>query len=639
MKVVTTDMRRTSGFALGTIATLAVLSVMFSLGAGLFLTAPSAAVRTASGISHSIATPSTSSHPSVESKVSAVHASVRSSVHSAALALPPPPPPPLLKNYTLTGVNITPASVTSLEGASTPLAASPICSVTGSTSTACPSEVTYAWSSLTPNEGWVNQTGGSSILAYGNATVQGTAMFSVTASLNNGTATSTATSAPASDFVVAPINVTVTNLTLAPAAGGNLTPGQTLGMTANATCRVNGVANQSCPWQVPVAWSNPTPDLGTLAAATGLSNAFTASWLALGQTAISASETFNNTTKPVTVKSYNAVPINVFVNGAPAISTKFTTNFSLYMHLPFVINWTVTIANGSITPNTTVNLDVRDIPGSSCGLLFFGPAPCPEVVNISEPVASGQAHFSQVINYSTLNSTGYAAKFANGLFPADEYQFLLWVRDNNSVANVAVSGQQNAWPVWFPPGLKFLSPAPGVSIPAGNVTFSLQYYGYLISGATLTVYDSGGKEVYVQGMFAGGLANRSIGAATPWLAETPGTYSAVVNVTTLYGTYSFTQSYTVVATGGTVYVNQSVTHSDNLPGSLSPATFGTVLLVLGLIVGLIVALVLGRLMWGGPAQPASPQPWSPSQGSGGSGGSGGSMGGSGGDSSGGTNKP
>lgn len=332
--------------------------------------------------------------------------------------------------------------------------------------------------------------------------------------------------------------------------------------------------------------------------------------------------------------------------GSPSISVAFGGSIPLFVHLPVTVTYNITITNET-TPfdsatNSSVHFDVRDIPGASCGLLFFGPAPCPEVENISVPISSGQTAFSQTLNYSTLNASGYAGHSAGGLFPADEYQLLVWVTYNQSGVLTNGSGQHNAFLIFFSPGAKFLAPLAGSSLSTGNVTFAVEYYGYLINGAELTVADSSGKEVYVQGLFSGGLGNRSVGAATPWLAAQAGTYVATLNLSTPYGITLLTENLTIIPAGQTIYVNSSTTHTDNLPGGLGTGTFATLLLVIGLIVGLIVALVLGRLMWGGPMTPASPQPWSPTQGSGGSGGStGGSSGGSGGssDTSGGTNKP
>ncbi|HKV90425.1 MAG TPA: hypothetical protein VJQ43_04405, partial [Thermoplasmata archaeon] len=98
MKVVTVAMRRTSGIALATIATFAVLLALVSVGAGAVGLHPSGAVRTTGGA----ATPA--SHASL------THAALGAATAHAAVAAPRasafPPPPPM--NVTLTSVSIAP---------------------------------------------------------------------------------------------------------------------------------------------------------------------------------------------------------------------------------------------------------------------------------------------------------------------------------------------------------------------------------------------------------------------------------------------------------------------------------------------------------------------------------------------------
>jgi hypothetical protein len=297
----------------------------------------------------------------------------------------------------------------------------------------------------------------------------------------------------------------------------------------------------------------------------------------------------------------------------PTVSLKYTSTFSLYEFTPFWANWTVTVGNGSLGNTTTwVNFNVRDIVGN-CGTnySFLGAPFCPTVVNISEQVRSGVSTFSELLNYSTLNSTGYATS-TGGVFPSDNYQFIVWAVDNNTVANVSSGLEVNSYPIFTPPSGAFVSPLPGGELSTGNITFAVRYTGQFIQGAELTVTNSAKQIVYLQAMFATQQGNRTVAAPTAWLAVTPGVYTATVNITTPYGLYAFSQAYTVVPAGQIIYVNHTSSTPSGGLGGLSPPVTATLLLVVGLIIGLIVALVLGRMMWGTPSQPSSPQPWSPS---------------------------
>ena len=411
------------------------------------------------------------------------------------------------------------------------------------------------------------------------------------------------------------MNVTLTSVSIAPNTTQNIGPGGTVAFTASPLCTVNTTVNQTCPYAVTFAWEDAAPDLGTFNATNHSSATYTASWNALGSDAVTVDASYNNTTVLTQVGS-PATTVNVFASGAPAISISYTSSFTLYMRLPFTITWTVTVGNGSIAPASTwVYLNVRDISGN-CGSQFgFGPT-CSTVTNLSQKVTSGNGTFSQVINYTNLNKTGYAGA-TGGLFPRDAYQFLVWVRDNNSAANVSAGLQQNIYPVFQAPIATFVSPLPGTSLSTGNVTFVVTYTGDFITVVNLNVINTVTKQiVYVTPMFAVGVGNRTVGATTAWLAATPGSYAAVLNVTTPYGVFGLTQNLTVIAAGQTIYINHTAASSTSLPGGLSSAATATILLVVGLIIGLIVALVLGRMMWGSPMQPASPPPWTPSSGSG-----------------------
>jgi hypothetical protein len=293
----------------------------------------------------------------------------------------------------------------------------------------------------------------------------------------------------------------------------------------------------------------------------------------------------------------------------------------VYMQVPWDLTFTVSVTGGSVSPSQTwVSVNVRDlIPTCGSQYSFLGAPPCPEVLNVSVPVTSGQSSWSYEMNYTNLDSAGYANPTA-GVFPADVYQFIAWVSDNNSVANVTTALEQNAYLVFHDPSGVFNNPVPSTSLSTGNLTFAVTYTGDYITGAELSVTNATGQVVFLAGVFAAGQGNRTVVVDTAWLAVTPGVFTATVNVTTPYGDYLFSQKYTVIPAGQTIYINQTSYHNASLIGGVSSGIAGMLLLVVGLIIGLVVALVLGRMMWGTPSQPSSPQPWSPTQSSSSSGG-------------------
>jgi hypothetical protein len=415
-------------------------------------------------------------------------------------------------------------------------------------------------------------------------------------------------------------NTTLTSIAITP-INTTIAPGASLVLSATLTCMSNNTANATvvaCPANltanVSYAWSVGTPFAGSLNESNQSTVTFTANWATSSTTvgltgALSDFPTYNNST-------VNAAPatINVATSEAPAITITYTTAFQVYMHVPWWLNFTVSVTGGSVAPTSTwVYVNVRDlIPTCGSQYSFLGAPPCPEVFNVSLPVSSGQSTFSYLVNYTNLDQAGYANPTA-GVFPADVYQFIAWVTDNNSAANQTAANEQNAYLVFHNPSGVFASPVPGDSLSTGNVSFAVTYFGDYIQAAELIVKNATGQIVFVQGVFAAGQGNRTVVAPTEWLAVTPGQYTAYINFTTPYGTYVSSQSYTVIPAGQTIYINQTAYHNASLLGGLSQGISGMLLLVIGLIIGLVVALVLGRMMWGTPSQPSSPQPWSPTQ--------------------------
>jgi hypothetical protein len=427
-------------------------------------------------------------------------------------------------------------------------------------------------------------------------------------------------------------NLTAVNIT--PLTSSVAPNGHTI-LTATLVCQLNSV-NITCPSNVT---ANVTYTWSVANAFAGSLNESNLSTVQFNASGVPSTTTVDVTASLVNVTGLNnstvtapAATINVFAPGDPAISIAFTTNFSVYMLVPWTLSFTVTVTNGSVGPSSTwVNVNVRDlIPTCGSQYSFLGAPPCPQVINVSLPVTSGVNTFSYTMNYSHLDSAGYANPTA-GVFPSDVYQFIAWVSDNNGVGNVTAGLEQNAYLVFHTPTGVFNNPVPGTSLSTGNLTFAVTYTGDYIQAAELSVKNATGQVVFLAAVFAVGQGNRTVVVDTAWLAVTPGAYTAAVNVSTPYGSYLFSQKYTVIPAGQEIYINQTSYHNASLFGSgVSQGLTGMLLLVIGLIIGLVVALVLGRMMWGTPSQPSSPQPWSPtssgdsSGGTGGSGGSGGS---------------
>lgn len=427
-------------------------------------------------------------------------------------------------------------------------------------------------------------------------------------------------------------NTTLTNVTIAPLTV-TVAPGGSVVLTATLTCASNNTANGTvvpCPTNltanVTFTWSTSTPFAGYLNNSSQPSGSikFLAHW-SLSSTTVDVKAVlsdfpeYNNSTVIAPAAS-----ITVFAPDAPSASISYSTSFSVYMQVPWTLSFSVSMTNATITPGQTwVHVNARDlIPTCGSQYSFLGAPPCPEVINVSVPLTAGQSTWTYAINYTNLDSAGYANPTA-GVFPADVFQFIAWVTDNNSVANQTSALEQNAYLVFHTPSGVFASPVPGDSLSTGNVSFAVTYYGDYLTAAELIVKNATGQIVFVQGVFAGGQGNRTVVAPTEWLAATPGEYTAYINFTTPYGNYLSSQKYTVIPAGQTIYINQTAYHNASLLGGLSQGLSGMLLLVIGLIIGLVVALVLGRMMWGTPSQPSSPQPWSPTQ-SGGSGSGGGS---------------
>ena len=295
--------------------------------------------------------------------------------------------------------------------------------------------------------------------------------------------------------------------------------------------------------------------------------------------------------------SVGPVSAQVTITNAPAA----------YVLLPAAVTWSVNVTNGSIAPGSTwMSVGINDVTSSGRCVQRDN---CPLVANLSatDLVASGVTSYSYTLTAANLTAGGYNG----GVLPSDQFQIQVYVTINNTVSNSTFRAAIERFIVPAPPVGGFVAPLPGGALSTGNVTVGINYTGSYVNGATVTIYqgtDAKGALVYSQGVFVPGVGQHIVIANSVWYVSQPGSYFAVLNITTPYGYYLFTSAWTVVPAGLTVYQNASSYQNASIIPGLSPAVGGTVLLVVGLLVGMIVALALGRAMWGG-AKPAAAQPW------------------------------
>lgn len=301
--------------------------------------------------------------------------------------------------------------------------------------------------------------------------------------------------------------------------------------------------------------------------------------------------------------------------GNVSATLSFQTTVPLYEILPFHVGFNVSVTNATISSsNTWVTLAIKDValvPNAVTGVgectSVFALAPCPTVGNISlnSSVGAGTTSYTATVTAAAL--AGY------GPLPEDQYLIQPYVTINNGVNNGTFGAQAEAYIVTGPPTAQFVAPLPNSALSTGNVTFVVEYGGSYLNGANVSVYRINGANrslVYVQGVFAPGSGNRTVGVTTAWFVSVPGDYQEVLTVTAPYTTATFLLNLTVVPAGSNSYLNQTVYNNDTLFPGLGGAASGTILLVVGLIVGLVTAMVLGRMMWAGGAKAAPAQPWS-----------------------------
>jgi hypothetical protein len=360
----------------------------------------------------------------------------------------------------------------------------------------------------------------------------------------------------------------------------------------------NGTVAGGGPW-VNYTWSVTVAPSDVAASAYGDTLAMTVNLAVTGVSVGGVASSVSDA--PVFFSTFSAHPTTV-----AAVFNENVTGYIDVATAPFNLNFTLTVANGSISSSvTTATLAVVDatIPAA---IAFYPIA-----------IAPGQTSFSFPVDEATV-ATCTVAFFCPYTSPTDDFYFTLNLTENGVGAptngSYAVS-TVSVGPAFFigtPANITLLSPhGAGPTLTTGNITFATLYTGQYTSGANLTVYNSGNVPVFTASMTQ--LAT-GVPATAVWDATATGTYKVVASLSRTSGPDVYANSTLNIvpsAQGGFVFSNSSTYHNVTLLGHLSPAVAGTILLLVGLIVGMIVALLVGRMMWGGggnkPQEP--PQQW------------------------------
>lgn len=336
---------------------------------------------------------------------------------------------------------------------------------------------------------------------------------------------------------------------------------------------------------------------------------------------------------PVVLAQY---PTTVAVAVSPGIPA--------YVPLGLVQTFSIAVTNAPITAtNTLITVNIID-ETLTAETASFGLGP----VYVSTSYLTGVAN---TVNYSfPINSVAMTCSdpicvfwASEGLSPSPTDVYAINITASVAGAGAPTNGtdamgyfQQSFYAIFTPLSANLAAPIPGVIITPGNVTVSVAFAGSFISAVVLDIYSPTGALVFSQSFSVSG------GNAT-WVVTSPGTYLAVVLVTTNYinpvtnSTQTPFYANLTVTHVPRIYVNSTQYSNSTLIPGLSAAGAGTLLLVLGLVVGMIVALLLGRAVWGGKKEQQPPQQWESGQGQ--TGGTGGTSGGSGDMSSGSTTPP
>ncbi|MCI4347728.1 MAG: C2H2-type zinc finger protein [Thermoplasmata archaeon] len=307
---------------------------------------------------------------------------------------------------------------------------------------------------------------------------------------------------------------------------------------------------------------------------------------------------YDNTNGSGSIAVSGATPQQVDFAKAIKASAVLTSAIPVYMTLPYELTWTDSVQN--VTPSAA-NIATKVTLQYSVDKTI--------IVTKTIPFNAGHP-LSGFFNMTLGNLT---SKYANGALPEGSYivKVTLTVQ-NTSLAvpqphlTTASAGTQLA--AHYPTatfGTPASTPANPANVSQGPVTIAGVYNGSFVNSANVTVTNSTGALVFVQGVFTPQVTANAQEGFSVTVQMLPGTYTTTITVGTPYGHVSVSEKFNVKATNPVVYLN-STAGGVNIPG-LGPGGSAALLVVVGLVVGMLVAMLIARSTSMTPAGPA--QPW------------------------------
>lgn len=159
-----------------------------------------------------------------------------------------------------------------------------------------------------------------------------------------------------------------------------------------------------------------------------------------------------------------------------------------------------------------------------------------------------------------------------------------------------------------------VSPTQGVVLPSGNVTVGYTYAQVGVQTAEVYVFQVASNGSMTQIFSASVLNPLGFGTGSYVVSLTAGNYKAQISTFdgTVYSNSSVTFSVAPVSTPGQVYLNSTSSYSNSTaPAGIALNTFGTILMIIGIVIGLIVGFALAAGMRPRSAEANAPKAWEP----------------------------
>lgn len=325
----------------------------------------------------------------------------------------------------------------------------------------------------------------------------------------------------------------------------------------------------------------------------------------------------NNTSLAIPLFGYTTLVPYANVTTA---SVAFTQAVPGYMpvYAGYLQNFSIAVTNAQIDPSTTtISVNIGDL---SLGV-YFGVTSLP-VSSTPIAVVAGQTDYNVTLTPSffqcAVSDCEVAASYGLPVSPTDLFSFSVAVTvdgvaypagpgvANGTMASGSVTASMFA--IAVPASASLAAPNPAKAITPGNVTVSVSSAGTFVEAVVLDIYSSTNAIVYSQSFPAA-----SSGVNATWVVTAPGTYKASIVVTTAYpnptSIITYYNSTLTVSAVPQVTKTTTNTTTETLISGLSPASAGTLLLIIGLVIGMIVAFILGRAVYAGGREVAPPQQW------------------------------